>query len=706
MIPKPFKERSGLLVPFLLFVFSVGSGCGIYGLVIGDKLIGVSGNPQYPRSKGGICLRAAAGLNLVYDPQRVLYPLKRDGQRGSNKWKRITWKDALEEISSRVAQLRSSGKIDRFLIQTGADEGYTPASILLKKLGQPTLIDDPYLEGLSRIKGHKLVLGTDAGFPDIGHSDYILNFGANPYESHEDSIPLSKQLTAAREINRARLITFDVRLSNTAGLSDQWHPLRPGTDLAVILSMCKVILDHDLEDKRFLELWTNISRQQLVSHLTPYTPEMAEQASGIDKTHIERIALDFAGMRRAVAFCGGGLTDHHSGTYGQMAILLLNALVGNIDGKGGYGLPRRYGFEEPEIHSINSRIDDLADNQGRPPLLYMTYLSNPVYSDPAGGRIEEILRDEKHIPFYAAVDTHITETNVLADIVLPAATCFESWGLDSREPAGMIPYIGLRQPIVRPGGEALSFSSILAAIVKGIGEDVPYDDVGYIGSCFEKIEGLGGNDAFRHLSKKGFWSNPDFKPRYRRYTDGGFRTPSGRMELYSGKLQKEGFSPLPFYRAINESADPAKGKLFLTTFKAGASASLNPNSKWLSEIFHENPLWINEQTAGSLGLADGQKVNIHSRNGNAVVIVRLTQAVHPEVVSIATGLGHWACGRFAVGKKSKGPDPDTSLIWWTDEKSFHISRVLTGESDKVSGSKGLDGYFCVYKEDRIEGWED
>jgi anaerobic selenocysteine-containing dehydrogenase len=319
----------------------------------------------------------------------------------------------------------------------------------------------------------------------------------------------------------------------------------------------------------------------------------------------------------------------------------------------------------------------------------MTCLSNPVYSDPAGKRIEEILKDEKHIPFYAAVDTHITETTALADLVLPAATCFESWGLDSREPIDMTPYIGLRQPVVRPMGEALSFSSVLAEIAKGIGQDVPYDDAGYIGSCLEKIKGLSANDEVMRLRKKGFWSSPDFKPGYRCYADGGFRTPSGKMELYSTELQKEGLSPLPFYRVRNEDADPTKGKLFLTTFKAGASASLNPNSKWLSEIFHENPLWINEVTAGKLGLADGQKVEIYSGNGNAVVTVRLTQAIHPEVLSIARDLGHWECGRFAMSKKSKSPDPDMSLIWWGDEKSFYISRVLTGESDRVSGGRGL-----------------
>jgi thiosulfate reductase/polysulfide reductase chain A len=665
------------------------AGCGILGLALDDELIGILGNPGYPCNKGGICARAAAGVNLIYDPERVLYPLKRRGQRGSNQWKRISWHKAIGEISSRMAELRSRGQTDQFLIQIGVDEGYTPTQSLLNNIGTPTLIDDLYLRNLSKIKGHELIWGEGAGYPDVGNSHYLLNFGSNPYENHDNYIPFVQRLISARRNNNARLITFDVRLSNTAGLSDEWYPVRPGTDIVVILAMCKIILEHGLEDKDFLNRGTNISKDQIISHLTPYTPQMAEKVSGINKKDIMRIAIDFATFKPSVAFCGGGLTDHQSGTYNQMAILLLNALVGGIDEKGGYCLPKRYRLEEPVIHSIKSGIDYLAIKEKRPISLYMTYLSNPIYSEPGGRSIREILKDEKLIPFYIAADTHMTETSMFADIVLPVATCFESWGLDARDAMDMIPYIGLRQPIIRPRGEALPFYNILAEIGKGIGEDSYYDVEGYIRRLLKKIEGLNEKGDFRNLKKEGFWTKENLKPIYRSYRDIGFKTPSGKMELYSVKLEKDGFSPLPIYKAIDKKIDVDKGKLFFTTFSVNAAATLNPNSKWLSEIFHENPLWINEKTAQRFGIANGEKVEISSERGKAVVIVRLTQAINPEVVAISKNLGHWAYGHIAKGKEFKSSDADTSLIWWGNSKSFHVSWLLSDEKDMVSGGKAL-----------------
>jgi anaerobic selenocysteine-containing dehydrogenase len=664
------------------------AGCGILGLIIDNELIGIMGNPQYPGSKGGICARAAAGVNLVYDPERILYPLKRKGERGGNKWKRISWKEAIDEISSRLSGLNSRGQMDQFLIQTGADDGYTPVQTLLKKIGTPTLIDDFYLRNLNKVKGHELVWGEGAGFPDVGNSSYMLNFGSNPYENNECFIPFVKRLISARIKNNARLITFDVRLSNTAGKSDEWHPVRPGTDIFIILTMCKIILAHGLEDTNFLTKWTNISKDQLVSHLSPYTPQMAEEVSGINKKDIIRIALDFATFRPSVAFCGGGLTDHHSGTYNQIAILLLNALVGRIDEKGGYCLPRRYRIEEPYAHSTKSGIDHLVEKENRPVSFYMTYLSNPIYSEPSGRQIADILKDEKLIPFYVAADNYITETSVFADIVLPVATCFEGWGLDSRQGMDMIPYVGLRQPLIRPRGEALPFDNIIAGIGKGIGNVSSYNTQGYIKRAINKIEGLSEKSGFRHLRKDGFWSNPNLKPVYRSYKNAGFKTPSGKMELYSAELEKKGFSPLPVYKAVDK-VDPDQGKLFLTTFNVNVSAKLNPNSKWLSEIFHENPLWINEKTARKFGIVNGDKVEISSKRDKAVVVVRLTQAIHPEVAAISRNLGHWGYGHIAKGERFKGPDIDTSLVWWGNGRSFHVNWLLSGEKDLLSGGTGM-----------------
>ncbi|MGA2316562.1 MAG: molybdopterin-dependent oxidoreductase [Thermodesulfobacteriota bacterium] len=671
------------------------AGCGLLGMAVDEELIGILGNPRYPNNKGGLCARAIGGVNLVYDPERILYPLKRKKERGGNQWERISWQEAIQEISSRLAELISKGQNQRFVVQMGVDEGATPAKILLKKIGLPALIDDLYLRDLNSVKAHELVWGEEGGVADVAHSQTILNFGSNPYESHESYIPFVQRLISARINNHAKLITFDVRLSNTAGRSDEWYPVRPGTDMVIILAICKQILDRGLADKTFLTQWTNLSPDQILSYLAPYKPQMAEKESGIPAKEIIKVANDFATFKPSVAFCGSGLTHQRSGTYHQMAILLLNALVGNIDQKGGYCLPKRVRFEEPDLPSIVSGIDHLIDEEKRSIGFYLTYLSNPVYANPSGKRIGEILKDEKLIPFYAAADTHITETSLFADIILPVATQFESWGLDSRQAVDRIPYIGLRQPLTKPRGEAVSFSHLLGMIGKRVKKGVELDEKGYIQAQLKKIIGLEGSDGIKRLEKDGFWMDPNLSPPYESYRPSGFKTPSRKMELYVSKLKKEGLSPFPAYKENDKKSNLNNGELFLTAFSKNVAARYNPNSKWLSEIFHENPLWINEKTAGRLGIIEGEKVEIHSKGMKTTVCVHLSQSVHPEVVAIARDLGHWAYGHAARGKKFKSPDADTSLIWWDHGKSFHVNWLIQEEKDRVSG--GLSGTGTVVK---------
>ena len=362
--------------------------------------------------------------------------------------------------------------------------------------------------------------------------------------------------------------------------------------------------------------------------------------------------------------------------------------MGNIDQKGGYCLPKRVRFEEPDLPSIISGIDHLIDEEKRSIGFYLTYLSNPVYTDPSGKRIGEILKEKKLIPFYVAVDTHITETSLLADIILPVATQFESWGLDSRPALDRVPYIGLRQPLMKPRGEALSFSHMLGMIGKKIEKGIEPDEKGYIKAQLKRIKGLEGSDGIKRLEKEGFWMDPSLSPSYESYRPSGFKTPSRKMELSASRLKKEGLPPFPAYKENDKKSNLNNGDLFLTTFSKNVAAPQNPNSKWLSEIFHENPLWMNQKTAEKLDVKEGDKVEIQSKGIKITVPVHLTQSVHPEVVAIARDLGHWAYGHAARGKKFKSPDEDSSLIWWNNDKSFHVNWLIQEEKDRVSGGTG------------------
>ncbi len=206
--------------------------------------------------------------------------------------------------------------------------------------------------------------GRKEGVPDVANSHYILNFGSNPYETHEYYAGFIGRLMEGRFQKKAKLVTFDVRLSYTAGNSDEWFPISPGTDGMVALAMANVILKSNLHNKDFIERWTNIPTSALAQYLSQYPPEMAEKTSGVAASDIERIAKEFAMSMPAVAISGRGVSSHLNGVYNERCIFLLNTIVGSIDIPGGYCLPRTYRFEEPDYKAISPKREGIRFGKG------------------------------------------------------------------------------------------------------------------------------------------------------------------------------------------------------------------------------------------------------------------------------------------------------------------------------------------------------
>jgi len=358
----------------------------------------------------------------------------RRGKRGSGNWEKISWGKAIDELANRIRIIRDSGKTEGIFFHAGGEETLL-AKRFLGALGNPTIIDEEGLNHLNKVVGQRLTWGAGVEVPDVANSRYILNFGSNPYEDHEFYVGLIGRLVEARLTKGAKLVTFDPRLSKTAGNSDEWFSIRPGTDALVALAMAHTIMKLELHDREFLERWTNISPQRLAEHLSPYTPEKAEEMSGIRADDITRIAREFASVKPATTLSGGGVVKHLNGVQNERCVALLNALTGNIDTPGGYCLPRTYGLEQTDIPAFASVPAQRAltlIKEGRVSCqLYFSYKSNPAYSNPDKKLVEEVLHDEKSVPYLVVMDTHMTETAHVADLFLPAATYLESWGLTS-----------------------------------------------------------------------------------------------------------------------------------------------------------------------------------------------------------------------------------------------------------------------------------
>jgi anaerobic selenocysteine-containing dehydrogenase len=504
------------------------------------------------------------------------------------------------------------------------------------------------------------------------------------------------RLVEARLTKGAKLVTFDPRLSKTAGNSDEWFPIRPGTDALVALAMAHTIMKLELHDREFLERWTNIPPQRLAEHLSPYTPEKAEEISGIKADDITRIAREFASVKPATTLSGGGVVKHLNGVQNERCVALLNAITANIDTPGGYCLPRTHGLEEgdiPAFASVPAQRALTLIKEGRVSCkLYFSYKSNPAYSNPDKKLVEEVLVNEKSVPYLVVMDTHMTETAHVADLFLPAATYLESWGLTSPPALDMVPFVALKQPIVKPMGKSRPVDEVFAELALKIGGGMeryfPFKSIeDHIVQVISRIEGLVRMGGLDYLKEHGVWFDPEARQEYRAYRKGGFNTPSGKLEIDSKELRKSGFPSLPVFEPI-PGHETLRGEFILTTFKPGLMTGRTGNSKWLSEIVHHNPIWINKIAAAEFHIKNGDLVKVTSQLGSFVARAHLTQGINPWVIAIAAGLGHWKYGHVARAKKFKSRDPDTQLLWWgKDWFRVNPNAAIPERSDPIGGGQ-------------------
>ena len=244
------------------------TACGIIGNVRDGRLLTISGNPEDPNSQGSVCAKGVAGPSILYDPYRLLYPMRRVGPRGSGKWKRISWNEAYEEIATRLRTLREAGHPEEFAFQQGRNRSTDIINRFLNAYGTPSSFNHRALCSLNRRAAILATIGdSDWDLGDFENSDYVLNFGCNWAEAHQGHIPVAIRMMRARERRGAKLVTFEARLSNTAAVSDEWFCIKPGTDGLVALAMSHVICKERLWNKEWFDTWSNYSAEDYARQL-------------------------------------------------------------------------------------------------------------------------------------------------------------------------------------------------------------------------------------------------------------------------------------------------------------------------------------------------------------------------------------------------------------------------------------------------------
>ena len=315
--------------------------CGVLAEVKDGKVVKLQGNPNHPLTKGKLCARGNAGTQLLYDPDRLKYPQVRTGDRGSGKLKRVSWDEALDQFASRLKEIKQKyGPEAVAMFPHGVGSGFF--STLMKAYGTPNSAEPAFAQCKGpRDVGYQLTFGRPVNSPepvDLEESKLIVLIG-----SHIGENVFTSQVTAFSEgLSRgAKLLVVDPRFSTAASKANWWLPIRPGSDIALLLAWANVLITEKLYDKDYVEQYAN-GLKELTDHVQDFTPEWAEPLTDISAAQIRETARAMAEAKPAVAIHPGRhVTWYGDDTQRARAMAILTALLGAYGRKGGIFLPTK-----------------------------------------------------------------------------------------------------------------------------------------------------------------------------------------------------------------------------------------------------------------------------------------------------------------------------------------------------------------------------
>jgi anaerobic selenocysteine-containing dehydrogenase len=825
--------RRYTLVPTICF--NCESGCGLLAYV--DKTTfevrKFEGNPAHPGSRGRNCAKGPATHNQIYDPERILYPLKRVGERGGGEWKRVSWEEALDDIAAKMRESRLKSKTGiTYHVGRPGEDHY--ANRVITAWGVDGHNSHTNVCSAAARTGYYLWAGFDRPSPDYANARCIILISSHLETGHYFN-PHAQRIMEAKQ-KGAKIITFDPRLSNTASKSDVWLPTWPGSESTVLLAIANHLLTTDQWDVAYVKKWVDwktflrrapetITDAEVLKHCGEgkgwddfvlafkalYREFTFEAAAVKAQVPIERIreAAEYianAGDRIAAHNWRSASIGNRGGWQVVRCLTLVNVLTGSLGTVGGTSgnswnkfvpkpfdepppidawdevqLPNEWPFAHFEMSFLLPHFLE----EGRGTIdVYFTRVYNPLWTNPDGFMWYRALRDEKKIGLHVALTPTWNESAWFADYVLPMGHSGERHDIMSQEThAGK--WIGFRQPVRRVAMERA-------------GKKVKYTYEANPGEVWEEAEwwvelswrmdpdgSLGIRKHFESpvrpgepISQDEYWSyifensvpglpaaaaaeGLEPLPYMRKYgayevtrdvympydkdlagtvrgddlvddagkkigvaVDGqgkeGFKTPSGRLELLSETLLDWGWTeqeytvPWPLESHVDRKHIPFAdgGMLLLPNFRLPTLIhTRSANAKWLVEISHQNPVWVNPVDADRMGVATGDLLRIETEIGWFVDRVWVTEGIKPGIIAISHHLGRWRLkedqglnkmssalvdiaeegdGAYFMSVKHgaasfKSSDPDTERIWW-ETVGVHQNLTHAVHPDPISGA--------------------
>ena len=686
----PAKEAERLEIPTTCEMCV--NKCSVIAVVENGVIHKLNPNPENPKSRSMLCARGNAGLQQVYDSARLKRPLIRAGERGEGRWRPASWDEAFDFAAKKLTETKDKYGPQGTLWSSTESFQEVFFQNLGAAFGSPNQVRHPTLCLASVNLAYSMTFGTVPSF-DLLNSKYIIMSGANRLESF--ITPDTMDLIESAEYRKAKLIYLDPRFTVTASKADEWYPIRPGTDLAFILALLNVIIGENRYDKEFVANYT-VGFDKLTEHVKPFTPDWAEQETEIPAKNITRIAREFAdAAHRAVYYAGRRSSWYREDFHTRRAQAILNAIVGSWDREGGMVPNGKIALGEylflpwddpaaPRVDEMDKNFPLAAKGDGAylklrenviastpyPVKAWMVHKQDPLNALPNQARTLEML---KQMDFVGVVDIQMSDTAWYADVVFPESTYLER--TDPVEVlSGIVPVVVYRQQVVKPAYDTKTTLEIAQGLAKRLGLS-QYFDFTMDQWVAAQVKDLPLESPLEYLKKHGVYVPQDF-PKYGSTLtpEHRFITKSGKIELFSERLQEANYDPLPVYHAPPQ---PPAGKFRLITGRRAYFTQANSaNNAWLNQFAPENRLWLSPASAERLGIADGDMVELASTVGSARLKAKVTQEIRPDCVFMLHG----------YGKKSKWQ----RLVAGTGGCD---AEVLETAWDKVSGNASLHETF-------------
>ena len=659
------------------------AGCGVIVRLMNGRAVKLEGNPEHPLNLGKLCARGQAGLQVLYNPDRLQGPVQQS-QRGSGQFQSLRWDPAVQTLTSKI---QAAGKnvaiwmgpntsghlVDLYQRFASAIDAPQPLvfDLYTAFLGYPALqASSMSLLGQSQIPAY-----------DLGQADVVLSFGTDFLGTWTSSTRYGIEYGRFRSQQygkRGYLIQLEPHMSITGAKADRWLPIRPGSEALVAQAIARLIADR------------GYGSQDLASRAKDLAPDVDPQAiaqsSDLTLEILDSLARIFANSAHPVAIPPVPLAGETPAEAAITAVQQLNLIAGVVGQPGGIqpaaDLSSNYpGFVQPKVSSFANVINLIQQMEAGQIQALLVYGANPVYELPKSTGFQKALAN---VPFVASFASIMDETANQADLVLPDRTYLESWGYTVTNPNFSVPVISSQQPVVTPVYDNRATADVLLAVAQAIPAAASAlkwkDEVSFLQEIFGQLPvgAQGGSTAqeqwIRYQQHGGWWP-------------ANAQAAAANQASPPAPQKAAALGPIPYEG--NEADYPYYLHPFMNSLLADGSGA---NLPWLqgspdtnSSIMWQTWVAINPATAQKLNLKQGDIVKVTSPNGSLEAPVYLYPGVRPDTVAIPLGQGHSDYGRYASNRGANviqllGVQSGDAPGW----SAVRVKVEATGQNQKVA----------------------